>query len=364
MGGVKQLKNVLLILVGGTICTKADENGVLSIDAKAGVKLKNNYLNSNSSYVKDVHIELTDNMNILSENMTVDRWNDIIALYREKVLDKKYDGIIFAHGTDTLSFSSSLFSILLADTDIPVFFVSANEKLDSPRTNGNENFRYAIENICRGILPNVYVIYKNLSDNQMYLHLASRLKMCENYSEDFYSEGSFNITNINDDNYGEYFKKLESEFPKEKMNPLISIRGDWKLSNCILLIRPYVGLSYDVFNFQKFSAILHGTYHSGTLCAKDGTGANNSILSMIDLLLDNHCLKDIYVSPSKIYGEVYETIPFIANYRKSEINIEFLYGSTLEATYAKLLIAYSIFENKKDIIKFLNEEINFEKAYM
>ena len=50
--------------------------------------------------------------------------------------------------------------MLLADTKIPVFFVSSNERLESSRSNGDANFRYAVECICRGIEPNVYVTYK------------------------------------------------------------------------------------------------------------------------------------------------------------------------------------------------------------
>ena len=370
------MKNVLLILVGGTICTKVNVDGFLSIDDNAGIKLKNNYYNSASSYVNDVHIELTDNMDILSENMTVERWNNIISLYRQKVYGKKYDGVVFAHGTDTLAFSSSLFSILLANTDIPVFFVSANENIDSPRSNADANFRYAIECICRGISPNVYVTYKNLSDNQMYLHLASRLKQCQNYSEDFFSEGALNITEIDDENYEDYFRILQSKFPENKKKAIISLQGNWKLSNCVLMITPYVGLAYNAFDYSKFSAILHGTYHSGTLCAKESINTQkfgeNSILSMIDTMIDTDSPRDIFICPSKLSGEVYETIPIIANHRKDEIenkfsgdmNVLFMYGTTLETAYAKLVIAYSLFESKKDIINFLNEEINFEKAYL
>ncbi len=370
------MKNVLLILVGGTICTKVNEDGFLSIDDKAGIKLKDNFYKSTSFCVNEVNIELTENMNILSENMTVEKWNDIISLYRQKVYGKKYDGVIFAHGTDTLAFSSSLFSMLLADTEIPVFFVSANKKLGSPHSNGDANFRYAIECICRGISPNVYVTYENLSDNQMYLHLASRLKQCKNHSEAFYSEGAINITNITDANYSEYFRLLESKFPSTKRNALVSLKGDWKLSNCVLMITPYVGLSYNAFDYSNFSAVLHGTYHSGTLCAKESRDTQiygeNSILSMIDTMIDNNSPKDIYISPCKLSGEMYETIPTVANYRKDEIknkfnsdmNVVFLYGPTFETTYAKLLIAYSFFESKDDIKNFLDEEINFETAYV
>ena len=103
------MKRILLILVGGTICTALDKNNTLSISETAGVMLKTNFLASSSPFANEVEIELSENLFILSENMTIDAWNKIIATYRKEI-SKDYDGVVFAHGTDTLSFSASLFS--------------------------------------------------------------------------------------------------------------------------------------------------------------------------------------------------------------------------------------------------------------
>lgn len=356
-----ELKKILLILVGGTICTKTNEKGTLSIYEGAGLRLVENFKNSDSPFADSVTIHLTDNMKILSENMSVEKWNKMINLYREKALDKGYDGIIFAHGTDSLAYSAALFSMLLADTDIPVFFVSSNKKLDSPHSNGDANFRYAVECICMGITPNVYVTYKNSSDNRMYLHLASRLRQCENYSDDFYSNGAINITGL-------CYKDCLKDLPQNKKSSPITIKGDWELSNSVLMIVPYVGIRYDAYDYSKFAAILHGTYHSGTVCAEKSASYENSILNAIDTILKINTPVDIYFSPSKTEGEVYDSIPLVANYRKKEIEnqfdgkmtVSFLYGTTMEAMYAKLLIAYSLFNDKKQIKDFLKGEINFE----
>lgn len=350
------MKKILLILVGGTICTALNNNGTLSVSETAGVMLKENFLASDSPFSKDVTIDLSENLFILSENMTVDAWNKIIATYRKEIV-KGYDGVIFAHGTDTLAFSSSLFSMLLANTEIPVFFVSSNARLTSPKANGNDNFKVAIECICRNIEPNVYVAYKNISDNRMYLHLASRLKQCENYSDDFHSVGAIDITDTTQENYEDYFKKIKSLYPKSKKQPMIEKLDDLILKNCVLMIEPYVGLRYDAFDFSKHSAVLHGSYHSGTACVENGV---HSILTMLELCAKQNLDVDVYIAPSRLEGEVYETIPTMANHTVNEKNIKFIFGTTKETAYAKLLIAYSYFEDKLDIENFLKCEINFE----
>ncbi len=353
------MKKILLILVGGTICTEIGEHNTLSVSEKAAAQIKANFLKSESVYTDKVEIIPTENLYILSENMTVDNWNLMLDTYRDYLKKDKYDGVIFAHGTDTLAYSASLFSIVLSNTDIPIFFVSSNKRLDLPQANGNDNFRCAVECICRGITPNVYVPYKNISDGQMYLHLASRIKQCENYSDDFHSIGAINISNISENNYSEYFEIIKTRFPAEKRKSLIDINGNWNLSNCVLMLTPYVGLNYNAFDYKQFSAVLHGTFHSGTACAEDSSQySSNSILSLVDACALNNV--DVYLSPAKLKGEIYDTVRIIGNHKVNEKHINFLYGCTNETAYAKILLAYSIFKDKKEIKDFINTECNFE----
>lgn len=354
------MKKILLILVGGTICTSLNEKGMLSVNEVAGVQIKENFEKSDSFYAGKVEIELSKNLFILSENMTVEKWNFMLDAYRKYTRNKKYDGVIFAHGTDTLAYSSALFSMILSNTECPVFFVSANERLESNRSNGNDNFRSAVECICRGIEPNVYVVYKNLSDGHLYLHLASRLEQCRNYSEDFYSVGMMNITDISEDNFLEYFDRIKKWYPKEKRDSFVDVYGDWHLRECVLMLFGYVGMDYSVIDYRKFDAVLQGTYHSGTACVEDSENyGKNSILYMIDKCAE--CNTDAYFSPSKLSGEVYETVGIIGNHTTSgDQRIKFLYGCTTEVVYAKLILAYSVFKDKRDIARFIDSECNFE----
>lgn len=347
------MKQILLILVGGTICTALNEFGTLSISEGAGVKLIENFKSSDSPFKNDVDIKATENLFILSENMSIPNWNLMLDTYRKYISTDNFDGVIFAHGTDTLAYSTSLFSLILANTDIPVFFVSSNARLDSGRANGNDNFRCAVELICNGIEPNVYATYKNISDGRMYLHLGSRLEQCKNYSEDFFSQGAIDITEYSDKTLNE----INDRYHQKEKSPLIDINGDWHLKNCVLMINPYVGLDYDSFNYSKFSAILHGTYHSGTACAEP---YESSVLHLMNTCEKGNSDIDIYLSPSKKSGEIYDTVRVIYSHEANKNKINFLYGCTNETAYAKLVLAYSIFKDKKDIEIFINTQINFE----
>ena len=329
------MKKILLVLVGGTICTAFNEDGNLSIDKNSGLWLTENFLNSDSPFKDEVQFTLTENLGILSENMTVDKWNVIIDTYYEYIKKDSFDGVIFAHGTDTLAFTASLFSMLLAGAKIPHFFVSANAPLSLKRSNGNDNFKAAVECICKGISPNVYVTYKNISDKKTYLHLASRIEQCKNYSEDFFSDCAVELENVSD------LKAL----PKCQGENILS---DKKLKNCVLKINPYVGIDYKAFDYSGFKAVLHGTYHSGTAWV-DG----------VKTVLDN-CNCDVYLAPSKLIKGTYETVHTIGDYSVNGNKVNFICGMTEETLYSKLLIAYSLFEDEKERSDFIKNERNYE----
>lgn len=358
------MKKILLILVGGTICASMNKDGNLTVSEEAGVLLKENYMTSDSPYVNDVEIDSTENLYILSENMTVDKWNDIIAVYRKSVAEKEYDGIIMAHGTDTLAYSAALFSMLFSATNVPVFLVSANEQLLSDNTNGNVNFRCAVECICRGIMPNVYVPYMNMENGRLYLHLASRLLQSGNYSEDFYSVGEVDITDMSEDNYQEYFDLLERLFPYEEQKKVIDIAGDWKLKDCVLYLMPYVGMNYAAYDYSCFEAVLHGAFHSGTACVEKNERSAEygkySMLYMLDKCFGYDKPVDVYFTPSKLVGGTYETVSILGNHTVKGNNAHFMYGYTNEMAYTKLIIAYSLFENEAERAAFINNEYNFE----
>ena len=358
------MTNILLILVGGTICTSINEEGNLSISKETGILLKDNYMKSDSPYTDSVHIETTKNLYILSENLTVKKLNSIIDTYRKYAKKKKYDGIILAYGTDTLAYSSALFSMLLSDTEVPVFLVSANEHLKSEKTNGNINFRCAVECICRKIIPNVYVPYRNSTDGKMLIHLASRLRQCENYSEDFHSVGEFDVTNMTEDNYHDYFAQLEKMYPSNRRKKVVDIFENWKLKDCVLYLIPYVGINYSVYKYDAFSVVLHDAFHSGTACVQKGEKCSKydkfSILYLLDKCFKSKKNIDVFFAPSEMKQGTYETVSVIGNHTVNGKRVNFLNGYTSEMAYVKLLIAYSLFENEEDRKQFIYNEYNFE----
>lgn len=351
-------KKILIVLTGGTICASI-RNGLRTLDGNYNnIQLVDNFRHSNSCFANSVEFELGKNFNVFSENMTITIWNEMITYFQ--TIDFAYfDGIIVAHGTDTLAYTSSLFSFLLAGIDKPVFFVSSNAPLELGNiyANGNENFRAAVECICHGIQANTYVTYKNINNGKTYLHLGSRLTQCRNYSEDFYSVGAIDISNLGQTEVKLINSKI-SIINKANSKPLLYTLGQISLSDCILKINPYVGLNYDGYHYSKYRAVLHGSYHSGTVCVeccKEQTEySHNSILYLIDKCVESGVA--VYVAPVLQEGDIYDTIPIMMNHKYNEKGITALYGTTNEMAYIKLLIMYSCdcFRNQLEKLLYLD----------
>lgn len=331
------MKRIFVIYTGGTICTTV-QDGKIGIDPAAPSTLIEFY---RKEYTADTEFVKGEFFGILSENMTVEKWN-LLCNYVKANLEKlkTFDGIIISHGTDTLAYSAALFSILLKGFSVPVFFVSSNKSIINPdgsrnaAANGIENFAAAVELIEKGISPNVYVTYKNPSDNKTYLHLGENIKQCEIYSDDFKSANMFDLS--------AGCPNFEIQKTDNIALPLLSLKKP--LTDCVLKIEPYVGLNYSRFNLDGVKAILHTTYHSGTACVdflSENDPSDSSVLSLIDRAAKENV--PFYFAPAKSGEEqsVYASVPFIEHRAKYGTAPILSYGETTETLYAKLLIKYS-----------------------
>ena len=357
-------KNILIILTGGTICSFANRNGEQESDTqKAETLIVQNFRNGDSQFrdEKIVKFKAVRPLDILSENMTIKHWNTLLNKIK-KYDFSKYDGIIILHGTDTLAFTSSLLSILLAGINKPIFLVSSQLPLYKLEANGNENFKVAVEHIIKGIKPNVYVTYrndeliKNKLKSTMYIHYGSHLLQCSGLSNNFYSD---DMKALKD---GEFFKGKKAECEK----PLLYDIG--KLEPCVLNINPYVGIDYSRFSLKGIKAVLHHTYHSSTMSVNPYHKCPAAqVEQTLDYTKDSimHLKKrcdsanrkiDLFIEPCNPENTyLYETTGILIRG-----NVFTSWRTTSEMTYVKLLIGCSLGYSGIELQNFLNDEINNE----
>ena len=322
---------ILLVLTGGTICSFDRGDGECAADThRAEALIVRNY---QKNYGERVQFDPRFPLDLLSENMTVTDWNTLKDAFRSYDFSD-YDGIILLHGTDTLAYTASLLSLLLWGVKIPVLLVSAQLPLTSEQTNGNENFRAAVELIEQGLTPSVYAVYRN-SDGVTYLHLGAHLRQCTNHSDDFFSTDMMPLP----------VEKNPFSLPEQNGDPLLYTCEE--LTPSVLRIEPYVGLDYAHFSLDGVRAVLHGTYHSCTVAtAPDGSASLRSLLE--------RCREKqipVFLSPCDEHAYTYETTGDAL--RSGAIALSQM---TPEMTYVKLLVGLSLSLLGKDLENFLKTE--------
>ncbi len=356
-------KKILVVLTGGTICSRKDANKESqSYASKAKEMIIDNYLSSNSPVKDGVSFETVSlKEDVLSENMTIDVWNELLRLFSDKTIWTDNDGIIVLHGTDTLAYTSALLSIALAGAPIPICMVSAQLDLFNKNTNGYMNFKASVELIVNGIEPNVYAVYRNMKTDRsiseptgaMLVHYGAHLMQCSNYSSNFYSIDAMEITDLN--NARLQGKAFETDtFYIEKIK---------ELTPSVLAINSYVGLRYSSFNLDGVKAILHGTYHSDTVCVErkspNATNDNFTDYSIL-YLLKKAKEKDIPVFLSPCNENAYTYVSTGDAIRNGALGIT---GTTFELAYVKLLVGLALSLSGADLREFMEKSINFEFAY-
>lgn len=259
---------ILVVFTGGTIGS-SQADGIILTDSGKPHRILEMYKEKYPTE-SDILWEVAFPYEELSENMTCSLLGSLITYLRDNCIDRDYDGIIITHGTDTLQYTAAALSYCFGDLTIPAVLVSSNYILEDSRANGFINFVNAVEFIKSGGNGGVFVSYQNFGECAK-IHAGTRLISHKAYSDV--------IESIYDVEYGyfdnEGFKINTQYIIKDEDTDICRIFRSsidnkdivhYGFSD-ILWIRPYVGMNYPNIA-QNVKAILHDTYHSGTICSK------------------------------------------------------------------------------------------------
>lgn len=345
------MKKILLLLTGGTICSFGDENGNRrDVDIQKAQALLLQYFEKSGSAYVGQEFEVHTILNTLSENMTISKWNDLLSFLKKMDL-AQYQGMIVAHGTDTLAYTSGLLSLVLSKVGIPVFLVSSQLPLDRKEANGNENFRRSVELICAGMNPGVYVVYRN-EDGRCFLHHGGHLISSLDYSNDFYSRDAVELTD--EIRQPEMVEMLNSSaLSRQRSGKGIALTEIGELKSDVLRMEPYVGLDYEQIPLGgKVRAVVHGLYHSATACVGAGDKEQNSAWSLLPFL--KRCAQHgipVVVTPCP-EEEAYASATFMLKAGAVPV-----YGMTKEMVYVKTLLSGALGYSSERIGLFLSEDV-------
>ena len=319
---------ILVIFTGGTIGSVSGKKWI-SLDDSTNYTLIQNYDN-----LDGVEFDVCSPYSILSENLSGEELSTLCKVVNDKV-KKGYDGIIVTHGTDTIQYTASALSFTVNAKDIPIVLVSANFPLEDERTNGNVNFKSAVEFIKSKKANGVFVAYKNDGEDFTGIHLGTAVTTHAEARDEIFSLNNkpFAIVSNGEVSLSNVKNKVNDKELEVKFTP----------SPEVLMLTSFPGDNFN-YNLDGVKAVIIKPYHSGTL------GTENPALS-------NFCeranKKDVPVFLCNVMGgKAYDSAKIY-----KDLALTVLPFCSIPAIYTKIWIAVS---TNKDIREFVLTQIASE----
>jgi glutamyl-tRNA(Gln) amidotransferase subunit D len=166
------LPKILLLSTGGTIASKVDyRTGAVTPILTA------EELNSSVPELAEIaNIDTEVLFSEYSENIMPDHWLKI-AKRLEEYSNSDYSGIIIAHGTDTMHYTSSFLSFALSGYPIPIALVGSQRSSDRASSDAALNLIGAAKFLVESKTKGVYVVMHNdESDETIACHFGTRVR--------------------------------------------------------------------------------------------------------------------------------------------------------------------------------------------
>lgn len=110
-----------------------------------------------------------------SEDMTPKHWRILAKVVFEEI-NKGVDGVIIAHGTDTMTYTAAALSFMIEDLPIPVVLVGSQRSPDRGSFDGVQNLLCAAKYCTLDIAEVAVVMHANSDDDYCYAHRGTRVK--------------------------------------------------------------------------------------------------------------------------------------------------------------------------------------------
>lgn len=185
-----ELPRIAIISTGGTIVSR--------VDYRTGAvrpALTASDLYSVVPELSDIaQIEAEILFNVFSENITTKHWTQIAEATAKKIAED-VDGVIIAHGTDTMGYTAAALSFALQNLPVPVILVGSQRSADRPSSDAATNLIGAATAAAHAPFAEVAIaMHETLSDAAIAIHRGTKVRKCHTSRRDTFK--SVNTTPI------------------------------------------------------------------------------------------------------------------------------------------------------------------------
>jgi glutamyl-tRNA(Gln) amidotransferase subunit D len=278
------LPKVVILSTGGTIASRVDYRtgavrSALSASDLYGVVPE-------LSDIARVETEIV--FSLYSENITQNHWSQLAKRIKEHI-QQGVDGVVVAHGTDTMAYTSAALSFAVQNLPVPVILVGAQRSSDRPSSDAALNLIGAVQVASKGPFAEVAIaMHKNLSDELIVINRGTKVRKCHTSRRDTFKP-------VNSSAMAKVSNKkiimLTQEFIKR--NPSRKIVLKPKFSENVTLVKFHPGFNSKIIDWHTKNGtkgiILEGTGlgHVSKYCFDS---IKNAITNGVVVCLASQCI--------------------------------------------------------------------------
>jgi glutamyl-tRNA(Gln) amidotransferase subunit D len=235
-----KLPKVVILSMGGTIASRVDYRtgavrSALSASDLYGVVPE-------LADVARVKTEIV--FNLYSENITQKHWQQL-AQTASRYITKGVDGVVIAHGTDTMAYTAAALSFALQNLPVPVILVGAQRSSDRPSSDAASNLIGAVLAATKAPFAEVAIaMHETLSDISIAITRGTKVRKCHTSRRDtFKPVNAKPIARVKQ----QEITMLTDDYQKRDSSKKLILKSTF--SNKVALIKSHPGLDPAAIDF-------------------------------------------------------------------------------------------------------------------
>ena len=175
-----KLPKVAIISTGGTIASRVDYR----TGAVRPALTASDLYSVVPELANTARIDTQILFSLFSENITPKHWTQI-AKTTAKQITEGTDGVVIAHGTDTLGYTAAALSFALQNPPVPIILVGSQRSADRPSSDAATNLIAAVTAAAKAPFAETAIaMHETPSDNTITLHKGTKVRKCHTSRRD------------------------------------------------------------------------------------------------------------------------------------------------------------------------------------
>ena len=279
-----QLPRITILSTGGTIASRVDyRTGGVRPALTAGD------LYSVVPELADIaRINAQILFSIFSENITPQQWGELAKAIGEQAA-KGADGVVVAHGTDTMGYTAAALSLALQNLPFPVVIVGSQRSADRPSSDAATNLIGAVTAAATAPFAEVTVaMHETTSDDSIVFHKGTKVRKCHTSRRDAFKSVNANpIARMKN----RELTMLTQDYRKRDPSKRLVLRPEF--NDRVALVKFYPGMNPAVIDWlidQHYEGIILEGTGLGHINMKSFAAVRKAVTKDVIVAMTSQCV--------------------------------------------------------------------------